>query len=277
MFSQSFPAPDRLIDFHVNLSRWPFRRLPDDEPRKLVAKLRRHGVVQALASSFDGLLHRDLGAVNARLVAECEEYGEGILNPVGFVNPTLPNWESDADFCLRKSEIVGIRVAPGYHDYTLADPRFSELCRMCSSGNRLLQIVMRSEDPRTEHPRFTSKTVDPTLLAGLVETYPNLKVMLLNPGKDISVAAAAKLGKLERVYFDIGMIEGTGGVAKFVQNVGAERVLFGSALPFFYFEAALLRLHESNLGGRITQLIAYENGERLLKKDESQPEPDRNP
>ncbi len=36
-----------IVDTNISLSRWPFRRLPGDEPEKLVATLRHRGVVQA--------------------------------------------------------------------------------------------------------------------------------------------------------------------------------------------------------------------------------------
>ena len=57
----------RLIDTNVTLLHWPFRRLPLDETSRLVAKLRSHEVTQAWAGRFDGLLHKNMAAVNARL------------------------------------------------------------------------------------------------------------------------------------------------------------------------------------------------------------------
>ena len=68
-----------MIDVNVWLSRWPFRRLPDDEPEALVRRLRRLGVTEAWAGSLDALLHRDLAAVNARLVATCRSHGARVL------------------------------------------------------------------------------------------------------------------------------------------------------------------------------------------------------
>ena len=40
-----------MIDVNVNLSRWPFRRLAGDEPEGLVARLRKHRVIQAWAGT----------------------------------------------------------------------------------------------------------------------------------------------------------------------------------------------------------------------------------
>ena len=68
-----------MIDTNANLSRWPFRRLAGDDPADFVARMRKAGVTQAWVASFDGLLHRDVGGVNARLAADCKERGGGLL------------------------------------------------------------------------------------------------------------------------------------------------------------------------------------------------------
>lgn len=261
-----FPSPGPIIDVHVNLSRWPFRRLPDDEPQRLVAKLKQHGVNQALASSFDGLLHLDIGAVNRRLVRECAEFGQGILTPIGALNLSLPNWEADLEWCARTSAVRGVRIWPGYHNVPLDDPRFDSLCRLCSERDLLLQIVLRLEDARTEHERFTSTAVDVTPLSTLVDRYPKLRVVLINPGRDLRPLDAGELAKSEGVFFDIGMVEGAEGLIRYLEHVPAEQMLFGSHLPFFYFEAASLRLYESNPGERILKMITYENADRLLAR-----------
>ncbi len=43
-----------IVDTNVYLSRWPFRRLPGDEPADLVAKLRSRNVTQAGPAALMG-------------------------------------------------------------------------------------------------------------------------------------------------------------------------------------------------------------------------------
>src|SRR5436305_482565 len=83
---QRLRADASLIDTNVTLSRWPYRRLPLEETGKLVEKLRKNGVTEVWAGSFDGLLHKDLASVNSRLADECGRHGQRTLKPFGSIN-----------------------------------------------------------------------------------------------------------------------------------------------------------------------------------------------
>src|SRR5215470_12481559 len=63
--------PPEIIDTNVHVFDWPFRKLKYAEAKALVAKLRKHRITQAWTGSYEGLLHKDLDGVNARLAEEC--------------------------------------------------------------------------------------------------------------------------------------------------------------------------------------------------------------
>jgi hypothetical protein len=234
-----------VIDTNVYLSRWPFRRLRGDDTPELVAMLRRAGITQAWAGSFDALLHKDIGGVNARLAEDCRRHGDGLLVPFGTVNPTLPDWEEDVRRCHEVHKMPGIRLHPNYHGYTLEDLRFQQVLAHAQERTLVVQIAFRMEDVRTQHPLLQVPDVNPAPLATIKA--PGLRLMLLNLSKPAP-----------GLPFDIAMIERAAGVA----NVGTERACFGSYAPFFILESALLKLRESAVD--IATLDA--NASKLLAK-----------
>ena len=121
-----------IIDTNVNLFDWPFRALKYRHTKALVAKLKKHRVIEAWAGSFEALLSKDMSGVNARLTAECREHGSGFLIPFGSINLAWPDWEEDLRRCHEVHKMRGIRIYPGYQPFDLDHPK------MESNARRLL-------------------------------------------------------------------------------------------------------------------------------------------
>ena len=251
------------VDVHVNLSRWPFRRLRGDTPAELVDLLRERGVTEAWAGSFDALLHRDVAAVNARLAEDCRRHGDGLLVPFGTVNPALPDWEEDLRRCHEDHKMPGLRLHPGFHGYALDDPRFVQLLRMASERRLIVQIALQMEDERTQHPRLTVPAVDPTPLLDVLRDARQAKLVLLNAHRGIKPELQDRLAAAGVAGFDLATLEGLGGVESFARRVGVERVLFGSFFPLFTWESASLKLRESGLSPEQDRAIRVDNARRL--------------
>jgi predicted TIM-barrel fold metal-dependent hydrolase len=261
-------APSGLIDANVYLSRWPLRRLPCDDTAALAAKLRDNGVTQAWAGSFDGLLHRDIAAVNARLADECRRHGDGLLVPFGSVNPKLPDWEDDLRRCVEEHHMPGIRLHPNYHGYKLDDPDFARLLRLAARRGLLVQLALIMEDERMMHPMLRAEPTNTKPLAALVKQTPGLRLVLLNSQRVLRGPALAHIIEAGEVHAEIAMLEGVGGVANlFPAGVPPGRVLFGSSAPMFYFESAVLKLKESPLTEEQLRAIRCDNARRLLAKN----------
>jgi len=254
-----------VIDTNVNLFHWPFRRVVGDDPADLVARLRKKGVTQAWAGSFEGLLCRDVAGVNARLATACHQHGRDFLVSFGCINPKLPDWEEDLRRCQENHHMVGIRLYPNYHGYGLGDPAFTKLLSMAADRKIMVQIALSMEDTRAQFPLMPVPPVDPAPLAGLIPRMPQLNLVLLNAGywagdRTPGVRAITKAGN---AYFDIAMDEGVGGLERLIAETSPSRVLFGSHYPFFYFESALLKVRSAGLP-RDQEVAVYEGNARSL-------------
>ena len=257
-----------MIDTNVNLDRWPFRRLEGDDPAELVARLRKKGVKQAWAGSFEGLLHRDMAGVNARLAADCRKHGPDFFVPFGSVSPKLPDWEEEVRRCREDHHMPGIRLHPNYHSYTLDDPVVAELLALAESRNLIVQIALTMEDPRTQFPLMRVPSVDPVPLAGLIKRSPNLRLVLLNRGDwgGHGAPQVREIAQAENVYFYIAMVEGVAGVARLITETSPSRVLFGSHYPFYRFESALLKVREAGLPEAQSRAVLEGNARTLLER-----------
>ena len=261
------PAPGgeriRIVDTNVNLFHWPFRRLPLDGTAELLEKMEQLGVESAWAGSFDGLLHRDVGAVNERLAKECERSRQR-LRAFGSVNPTLPDWEEDLRRCHEVYRMSGIRLHPNYHGYTLANPVFERVVTLASERRLIIQLAVSMEDVRTQHPLMLVRDVDLAPLAAVLKRHTRGRVVLLNAGRG-SAAAFKSLANVPGAYFDISRVEGSGGVAAFLKTVPESRVLFGTHAPFFIYEASLMKVFESELSEAAATRLLHANASDLLR------------
>jgi predicted TIM-barrel fold metal-dependent hydrolase len=253
-----------ITDVNVSLFRWPFRRLKSDETSALAEKLQSHGVTRAWAGSFEGLLHRDLGGVNARLAAECRRFP--LFVPFGSVNPTAPDWEEDVRRCHEEYRMPGVRLHPSYHGYDLTNPAFAKLLHLAAERGLLVQLAVSMEDERTQHPLLHVPPVDVTPLPQLVRETPGLRLLLLNASRTLRLEELHRLAAAGTIAFEIATLETLGGVGLLLGQVPLERVLFGSNAPLFYFESAEGKLRESVLSDEQRAALTTGNAAALLRQ-----------
>jgi len=263
-----------IIDTNVNLFDWPFRALKYRDTKSLVAKLKKHRIIEAWAGSFEALLSKDMNGVNTRLATECREHGPGFLIPFGSVNLAWPDWEEDVRRCHEIHKMPGLRIYPGYQPFDLDHPGMESLVRMTSERGLILQVVFGMEDPRVHHPIINVGPVTFAPLLKAVKNTPNAKVQLLHfsgstKGDDLSQFMAQA-----NTVMDISRLEGNGAVGRMIGSVQGlpsarvpvERIVFGSHAPYFPVETAILKLIESPLDAQQLRAIMQGNARRLLPR-----------
>ena len=263
-----------IIDTNVNLFSWPFRALKYRDSKALVAKLKKHRVIEAWAGSFEALLAKDMNGVNARLAAECLEHGPGFLIPFGSINLAWPDWQEDVRRCHEVHKMPGIRIYPGYQPFDLDHPGMESLVKMISERGLILQAVFGMEDPRVHHPIIN---VGPATFAPLlraVKGTPNAKVELLHFSGSIRDEDLSRFLAQTNMVLDLSRLEGNGAVGRMIGSVQGlpsvrvpvERIVFGSHAPYFPLETAILKLIESPLDAQQLQAIMQDNARRLLPR-----------
>lgn len=262
-----------IIDTNVNLFDWPFRTLKYRDTKALIAKLKKHRIIEAWAGSFEALLSKDMNGVNTRLANECKIKEPGFLIPFGSVNLAWPDWEEDVRRCHELHKMPGLRIYPGYQPFDLDHPAMESLVEMTAERGLILQVVFGMEDPRVHHPIIN---VGPVTFAPLVKAMkktPNAKVQLLH----FSASQSENLSEFiayPNTFLDISRLEGNGAVGRMTGSitglpsarVPAERIVFGSHAPYFPVETAILKLIESPLDHQELATIMRGNARRLLPR-----------
>lgn len=258
--------PADLIDTNVYLAQWPVRHSWAAKPAQLLAKLRSHGVTAAWVGDFDAVLQTDIAGVNARLAETCAREGGGVLRPFGSVNPALPDWEDDVRRCHEVHRMDGVRLFPNYHGYALDDPRFMRLVELSAQRGILLQIVLSIEDDRSQNPLLPAPPVNAAPLPGVMQKFPRARVMLLNGTSRVfgNGTLLQRLVAAGNVSFEIATLEGVAGIERLLKATPGIRLAFGSHAPFYYFEAALLKLQESALTSAQLAAVRFGNARDAL-------------
>ena len=270
--AEETPSTPDIIDSNVHLFEWPFRKLKYDRTEWLVAKLRKHRITKAWAGSFEAVLHKQLDPINGRLAEECRTRGDGLLVPIGSVNPAWPDWEEDLRRCHEQHKMPGVRLYPAYHGYPLDHPQFARLLAEAAKRSLLVQIVLRMEDERVHHQAISIGAVNVSPLVDALKKVPDAKVQLINSAGPLLANNVSSLVRETQVTFDIAATEGNGGVGRLMEGknpsyrgaIPVERLLFGSHAPYFPCECAVFKLFESPLSLEQLKKLMNSNAKRLI-------------
>ena len=248
----------KLTDCHVYLGSNPFRKLGAENRDEFIQALGKRGVTDAWAGSFEGLLRRDVAAVNLSLARACQGT---MLRPCGTINLSLPDWQDDVKRCAEDHGMRIIRLHPNYHAYDLKTPAFRDLLALSVKHRLLVQLVVQMEDERTQNPQVRVAPVDLQPLPGILQEMKDARVMLLNANAAMLLRHVQNCPNL---WLDFAMIEGVGGVENLLKTCPQDRLVFASFAPVFYWESARLKMQESALSSVQASAVQWQNAAALL-------------
>lgn len=248
------------------LGHWPFRRLRHNDADGLLALMDRAGIDKACVSSASAIFYRNAHAGNEELAEQVAGHEDRLI-PFAVLNPAYVDWEHDLDVCVEQFGARGLRLYPHYHNYALSDAGCSELIEAATERGLVISLPIRQIDQRQRHWLLEIPDIPLSDLEALVERHPEAKFVFVNGlGFTGSRLGQPDSGLPDNYALGISRMRATMGneVGALVENIGMDRVVLGTGMPFKYPEPALLKVEVLEASDEAKQAILGGNAERLL-------------
>jgi predicted TIM-barrel fold metal-dependent hydrolase len=237
-------VPAEPVDHDALVGAYPFRRLPEPTPERLVAELERLGIGRAWVGHVPSIFYRDVAAGNDELFAALAPHRARLL-PVPALNPAYPGWERELDRA-RRERCPAVRTYPAHYGFDAAGPAMRELAAGCAERELVLVLTVRLEDARQRHRLDLAADLLGADVRATVRAHPALRVLVTNADRALveEVHFGATPAEAGRLQWDIAGLWGPPDdqLAALRRSVGRDRFVFGTQFPFRLPEAALARL-----------------------------------
>jgi len=233
-----------LTDHNALIGPYPFRRLPEPTPERLLAEMDRLGVAAAWVGHLLSAFYRDAASGNDELFAALEPH-RGRLLPVPAVRPAFPGWEREVARAVAAGA-PAVRTYPSHYGFDAAGKAMAALCSACAEAGLEVVLTVRFEDARQRHGLDVAPDLIGAAVRAAVRSDP--RVRLLVTAADRAFVEEVHFGstpeEAARIRWDVSWIWGPpeDHFAQLFRSVGRERFVFGTHFPLRLPEAALTKV-----------------------------------
>ena len=233
-----------IVDVNAYLGHFAFRRLRHNTAASLLALMDSKQIDKAIVSSVSAITYRNAQAGNEEVAEEVRGHSDRLI-PFAVINPFYAGWQDDLQICHEEFDITGLRLYPKWHNYQLSSQCCRELVNAATERGMVVSIPIRVEDNRQRSWLVNIPDIPLEEIVELVKAHPKSRFILLNGlgytgsplgRKDNGLPSnyAIELSRLSAVLAnEIGQL---------ITNLGAERIMFGTGMPFNYADPALVKL-----------------------------------
>lgn len=254
---------NQIIDFNCDCGPFAFREHRFTTAADVAAHLHRLGITRAVIGSAQAITFVSPQPANELLAAELVALGNSALVPAAVLNPDYPGAAEDLKRCADLG-FRALKLYPTYHAFDIAS--YASLRLMEQAGERGWPVLLcaRVEDERHHHPLMKVPSLDLAAAITAARNVPDVTVILCSGNNGEIVSFLSEVNR-PNCYAEISWIKGPlNAIEDLVGKIGAERLLFGSHLPFSMAQTALAKVKEAFISEERKAGILSGNGEKLL-------------
>jgi uncharacterized protein len=252
-----------IIDVNCDCGPFAFRDHRFTTAAEVAAQLARLGITKALVGSAQAITFVSPQEANEVLAAELAALANPALLPAAVLNPDYPGVSDDLKRCADLG-FRALKLYPSYHAFDIAS--YGALRLMEEAGERgwPVLVCVRVEDERHHHPLMQVPPVDLSAAITAARNVPDVNLVLCC-GNNAEVLRFLTEVNRENCYAEVSWVKSPlNAIEDLVAKISAQRLLFGSHLPFSMAQTALAKVREAFLTEDQKAAILHGNGEKLL-------------
>ena len=254
--SQGAPLADELIiDVHCHMGHWARFNIPANNAAGMVARMDRLGI-RACIVAHHTAIGPDFRYGNDEVLKAMTDF-PGRIHGYATVNP---NYQDEVvpelDRCI-SAGMIGIKIHPDAHGCPVDSPKYTPVWEYANEHKL----------PLLSHT-WTSGNNAVKTLEKLAEKYPNVSILLAHSGfgsegADQSIEAAVKYPNIYPELAGSVIIYGT--LERMVRRIGADRIIFGTDMPFLDPRSQLGRVAFAKISDDEKRQILGLNAKRIFR------------
>jgi len=256
-----------MIDVNAYLGHFAFRQLRHNAAASLLALMDAKKIDKAVVSSASAITYRNVQAGNGEVAVEVKGHRDRLI-PFAVANPFYAGWQDDLKICHEELGMTGLRLYPKWHNYTLSDRCCLDLVNAATERGMIISIPLRVEDKRQRSWLVDVPDVPLEEVAELVKACPQARFILLNGlGYVKSPLGRKDSGLSSNFAIELSRLSALldNEIGQLITNLGAERVMFGTGMPFSYPDPALLKLEVLEASAPDKEKIRWQNAAACLR------------
>jgi predicted TIM-barrel fold metal-dependent hydrolase len=256
-----------IVDVNAYLGHFAFRRLRHNTAASLLALMDSKRIDKAVVSSASAITYRNAQAGNEEVAEEVRGHSDRLI-PYAVINPFYAGWQDDLKLCHEEFGMTGLRLYPKWHNYELSSSCCRELINAATERGMVVSIPIRVEDNRQRSWLLNVPDVPLEEIVELVKAHPKARFILLNGiGYTGSPLGRKDNGLPPNYAIELSRLSATlaNELGRLITNLGADRVMLGTGMPFNYADPALVKLEVLDASEADKEKIRSQNAMTWLR------------